>query len=338
MRPISKSVLSAVLGLSLMVPVMANAAGLTTNQVSAIVSLLQSFGADAGVVSNVQLVLSGQPAPGTGTSTMAQPPMHGDNDNDKDKDKDKDQHHGMGNGGMPPGQMSKMACLSLSRDLGPGSHGDDVKQLQQLLSDDKDTGFSAQTTGVFGPATSKAMMKFQLKNGIASSGTGKVGPMTRGFFERSCGKGLSMGSTTSNSGDQNGHMPMPIGVGMSGSITAVSTSSITVQNRDGKSVMVFINSSTTIRVFTPPATSTNSTSTTTTPPQPPTTPPTPGTISDLMVGKMVSIEGTVLSEGTVTARSIMVGMMPLPQNWHAPTMQNNQDGEHGGQRGPRGDR
>ncbi len=338
MRPISKSVLSAVLGLSLMVPVMANAAGLTTNQVSAIVSLLQSFGADAGVVSNVQVVLSGQPAPNMGTSTMTQPPMHGD---DKDKDNDKDHHQGMGNGGMPPGQMSKMACLSLSRDLGPGSHGDDVKQLQQLLSDDKDTGFNAQTTGVFGPATSKAMRKFQLKNGIASSGTGKVGTMTRSFFERSCGKGLTMGSTTSNSGDQNGHMPMPVGVGMSGTITAVSTSSITVQNRDGKSVMVFINSSTTIKVFTPPATSTNSTSTTTTPPQPPTTPPTPGTISDLMVGKIVSIEGTVLSEGTVTARNIMVGLvLPSlpPQNWNALNTQNNQENEHGGQRGPHGDR
>ena len=47
----------------------AQAAALTSAQVSAIVSLLQSFGADATTVANVTASLNGQPTSGTVTTT-----------------------------------------------------------------------------------------------------------------------------------------------------------------------------------------------------------------------------------------------------------------------------
>src|ERR1041385_8770866 len=54
-------------------------------------------------------------------------------------------------GGPNPGQMGKMACVTLNRNLGPGSQGDDVKKLQMMLSQDPSLGFNASATGVFGP-------------------------------------------------------------------------------------------------------------------------------------------------------------------------------------------
>src|SRR3989344_1623539 len=34
---------------------------------------------------------------------------------------------------VPPGQVSKALCISLDRNLGPGSRGEDVRQLQEML-------------------------------------------------------------------------------------------------------------------------------------------------------------------------------------------------------------
>lgn len=93
-------------------------------------------------------------------------------------------------GFIPPGQIGKAACIILNRDLHEGSRGDDVRKLQGLLGSDSDLGYNASTTGVFGPITAKALKKFQEKHGIVSSGTGYAGSLTRGFFSRSCGKGL----------------------------------------------------------------------------------------------------------------------------------------------------
>jgi hypothetical protein len=92
--------------------------------------------------------------------------------------------------GMPPGQFGKQACISLTRNLKQGDQGDDVKSLQQMLQQDSSSGFTGSATGFFGPLTAKAMMHFQMNNGIASSTDGSVGPLTRGFFDRHCGKGL----------------------------------------------------------------------------------------------------------------------------------------------------
>ncbi|MEI7720056.1 MAG: peptidoglycan-binding domain-containing protein [bacterium] len=180
MNRVTKSVLGAAVGFSMLVPVAAFASGLTSSQVNAIVSLLQSFNASTDVVSNVQAVLNGQ-APahnqkdGSGegvgsTTTMRMMPA--------------------GQIGLPMGQAGKMACIALTRNLGLGAKGDDVKQLQEMLAEDPENGFAASSTGTFGPMTMRAMKRFQEKNDVASTTTGLVGPATRDFFERRCGKGL----------------------------------------------------------------------------------------------------------------------------------------------------
>lgn len=187
---IQKTILVAAIGLLVLFPAVGKAASLTTDQVNAIVSLLQSFGADASTVADVQLTLSGQkqngnPHAGKGhiaSSTASTTPW-----------------------GTPPGQIGKMLCIALNRNLGVGSHGDDVRKLQEMLAQDLSVGFNASSTGYFGPMTAKAMMRFQIHYKISSSTTGAVGPLTRGFFERSCGKGLgntggnpNMGATTAH--------------------------------------------------------------------------------------------------------------------------------------------
>ena len=169
----------------MLMPVVSQAASLTTAQVNAIVGLLQSFNADAKTVAQVQMVLTGQkPEGGWQTSSSS---WSGATSTQ---------------GGMPPGQLGKMVCIELNRDLKIGSQGDDVRKLQDMLRD-SGIGFTASSTGYFGPMTAKAMAYFQMKNGIASSTTGMVGSLTRGFFERACGKGLGnehgegmMGSST----------------------------------------------------------------------------------------------------------------------------------------------
>lgn len=83
-------------------------------------------------------------------------------------------------------------CPVLNRNLGPGDRGDDVKGLQQFLEANDDT-FTGSATGFFGPLTQKALMHFQLTNGIASSTTGTVGPLTRHFFGKHCGEIEGMG-------------------------------------------------------------------------------------------------------------------------------------------------
>ena len=95
---------------------------------------------------------------------------------------------------IPPGQFGKAICIKVYRDLTLGDRGDDVKSIQQLLNEDPSLGFNLSPTGFFGPVTAKALIRFQIKNGIASSSDGRVGPLTRGFFERRCGKGLENGA------------------------------------------------------------------------------------------------------------------------------------------------
>ena len=65
-----------------------------------------------------------------------------------------------------------------------------------MLGEDSENGFHGSPTGFFGPLTAQAMMKFQMRMGIASSTTGSVGPMTRGFFERECGRVSVAGKAT----------------------------------------------------------------------------------------------------------------------------------------------
>lgn len=84
-------------------------------------------------------------------------------DNDDDGDDDKDE-------------------IKLSRSLFRGLSGDDVKQLQEWLASDTSVYPEGQITGYFGPATERAIKRFQQKNGIEQAGV--VGPKTRAQLEK----------------------------------------------------------------------------------------------------------------------------------------------------------
>jgi hypothetical protein len=148
----------------------AQAAALTQSQISSIISLLQSFGADAATISNVQASLNGQPTSGTGGSTST--------------------------GGS--------CSVSWTRDLQAGSSGSDVKMLQQILNMWPETMISASGAGspgnetmTFGPATKAAVIKFQMKYGITPA-AGYAGAKTRAQLMTLCAG--STGNTGGNTG------------------------------------------------------------------------------------------------------------------------------------------
>jgi hypothetical protein len=137
----------------------AHAAALTSSQVSAIISLLQSFGADANTIANVQASLNGQATTGTtgGTTT----------------------------GGS--------CATTFTRSLTIGSTGADVMALQKFLNMSASTmvassgaGSPGMETSTFGPATKAAVMKFQTANGI-SPVSGYFGPLTMAKANSLCG-------------------------------------------------------------------------------------------------------------------------------------------------------
>jgi len=80
--------------------------------------------------------------------------------------------------------VASTATTLLYRSLSTGSRGDDVSVLQTLLAQDTSIYPEGLVTGYFGPATTRAIQRFQAKYGIVSSGTpqttgyGSMGPMT----------------------------------------------------------------------------------------------------------------------------------------------------------------
>lgn len=168
----------AVVALGLMFGAIAtpvHAAALTSSQVSAIISLLQSFGADAATIANVQASLTGSAPASTGGST----------------------------GGSCSAQFTQ--------DLTVGSTGSQVMALQKFLNMSASTQVSASGAGspgmetsTFGPATKAAVMKFQSANGI-SPVSGFVGPLTRAKLNASCtGSTTTTGGTTTTTGTGTG--------------------------------------------------------------------------------------------------------------------------------------
>ena len=169
-----------------------NAAALTDAQVSAIISLLQSFGADATTIANVQSSLTGgAPAtPATGTSSSSVP-----------------------------------ASLLSSSDLTVGSTGAAVKDLQKFLNA---AGFTVASSGAgsmgnestyFGNATKAALAKFQTAQGI-SPASGYFGSKTRAKLS-------AMGSAASGStgtGSTGGTVSVPSGSGLVASLASIQPS------------------------------------------------------------------------------------------------------------------
>lgn len=285
MKRYKQGILCAVFVLAVfLVSVPAHAAQLTTDQVQAILGMLRVFGADQSVIGNVQVTLTGGASSSTPTQT------------------------GPGQqGSIPRGQVGKLMCVLLNRNLAIGTQGDDVRKLQDILREDPETGFTASSTGLFGPQTAKAMARFQIKNGIASSTTGEVGPRTRAFFERSCGKGLENSKkeheddredrqaehATSTKATEDRRMYF-------GSIQSIANSSLTLQLKNGSTTPVIsIVPATVIKIATASSTSHA------------------GTIADLTVGTQVGVEVSKSSTGSLTALMVGVGML-TPQTQAQP--------------------
>ncbi|MDE2057254.1 MAG: peptidoglycan-binding protein, partial [Patescibacteria group bacterium] len=144
---------------------MAHAAALTSSQINSIVSLLQSFGADATTIANVQASLSGGTPVSTGTT----------------------------------GSMS--GSCSFTMDLHTGSSGAQVTCLQNALIA---AGYSipAGATGYFGAQTKTAVMAWQAKAGVTPA-AGYFGSISRaawnlgGSSSTGTGTGTGTGSSTS---------------------------------------------------------------------------------------------------------------------------------------------
>ncbi|MFA5877715.1 MAG: peptidoglycan-binding protein [Candidatus Paceibacterota bacterium] len=140
----------------------AEAATLTSSQISAIVSLLQSFGADASTIANVSASLNGT-AP-TGGST----------------------------GGSMTG-----GC-TFTRNLTVGSKGDDVTCLQNALIA---AGYSvpAGATGYFGSQTVAAVVAWQKAAGV-SPAAGYFGAISRAAFGKTSGGSTPVVTTPTGTG------------------------------------------------------------------------------------------------------------------------------------------
>ncbi|HVW82828.1 MAG TPA: peptidoglycan-binding domain-containing protein [Candidatus Paceibacterota bacterium] len=134
----------------------ADAAALTQAQVSAIVSLLQSFGADATTIANVEASLTG------GTVTTG-------------------------------GGTTTSGSCTFTRDLTNGVSGSDVTCLQQALIA---AGYSipAGATGYFGAQTTAAVAAWQKANGI-SPAAGYFGPISQSHWNLGGGTTTGGGST-----------------------------------------------------------------------------------------------------------------------------------------------
>lgn len=129
----------------------AQASSLTQTQISAIIGLLRSFGADQNTINNVSAALNGQATGGSGQS-QGQP--------------------GAGN-----------SCFGFSHNLYVGvtdaTTGGEVSQLQTMLG--------VSPTGYFGPLTKQAVINWQGAHGISPIGV--VGPATRAAL--ACGGSTS---------------------------------------------------------------------------------------------------------------------------------------------------
>ena len=105
---------------------------------------------------------------------------------------------------------------AITRSLSIGSTGQDVLALQELL---RSKGYFSYpvSTGYFGPSTAKAVMAFQLANGL--SPVGNVGPMTRAIINGGGGAVASAPAPTTAGTGSTALSPLvrPLGIGSTGS-------------------------------------------------------------------------------------------------------------------------
>ncbi|OHA21804.1 MAG: hypothetical protein A2849_02635 [Candidatus Taylorbacteria bacterium RIFCSPHIGHO2_01_FULL_51_15] len=149
----------------------AQAAGLTSDQIQAILSLLRSFGADEVVTQNVEISLNGGTPSVPSTSSSGSSGGGGSSG-------------GSSSGGVSTSPTSPARyCHNFTEPLRVGDEGTDVKALQYVLSLG---GFlKAEYDGYFGEATAAAVVGFQeryaseiLTPAGLTRGTGFVGKST----------------------------------------------------------------------------------------------------------------------------------------------------------------
>jgi peptidoglycan hydrolase-like protein with peptidoglycan-binding domain len=95
-------------------------------------------------------------------------------------------------------QTSSQTSISavFSKTFKKGMRGDDILRLQKLLATDATIYPEGDATGYFGPATERAIQRFQAKYGIVSSGTalttgyGAFGPSTRAKMQEVFGNAM----------------------------------------------------------------------------------------------------------------------------------------------------
>ncbi len=94
----------------------------------------------------------------------------------------------------PPPQSSNVAkCIpALGAPIAFGSRGEEVRVLQQQLAQDSAIYPEGEVTGYYGPATQRAVQRYQATYGVVTSGTpgttgyGVVGPKTRKHLAKRC--------------------------------------------------------------------------------------------------------------------------------------------------------
>jgi len=162
-----KYIISAVLVFGILaVPASTLAADLTSSQISAIIGLLQAFGADQATINNVQVAL---------------------------------------NGGTPTNSTQSW-CHTFNTNLGVGSKGSEVASLKRILQTEGVLSSSAgeyglsydESTGAtYDEPIAAAVVQFQAKYSISQ--TGYVGPLTRAKLNALCGCNVNAISTPTTS-------------------------------------------------------------------------------------------------------------------------------------------
>lgn len=115
---------------------------------------------------------------------------------------------------MPSVVVGTNMCFPFGRSLSVGATGADVTALQEYLS--QQGYFNVSSTGYFGPITKAAVGRWQASGGVAvlgSFGSGIFGPLSRGYFTRSCGGNNGGGSTstpTFSADPQSGAAPLTV--------------------------------------------------------------------------------------------------------------------------------
>ncbi len=171
-----KSLISFSIGLALWgVAIPVSAATLTTNQIQAVVSLLQAFGVSTTTIANVQQTLNGVidavniQATATTTATVLTP--------------------------------SAIGFLHM------GDSGNNVKLLQTILATDPGIYPQGIISGFFGKLTRDALERYQKKHGLDQ--VGFIGPETLQFL----GKNMEMNPIAVENGDGNASSTVSTGEG-----------------------------------------------------------------------------------------------------------------------------